>query len=999
MNRTLSLPVKYLVDQYLINQHRVALYRLSLFLVCALSLVALGLSQQLCAEDTSSVFRQSAFRQSVAPILAEKCLHCHGPDESNREGDLRLDIAMNDTAQRTALESQLIERINSSDPALLMPPPDSGKTLNEYERQKLKDWVAAGAKFESHWAFEPIHAASGRDPSKPTNPSATIDSLVVYGYQAKGLRRSPNITQSQWLRRAYIDLVGTPPTWDETQAFESDLSPNAKQVVIDRLLESTAYGQRWGKYWLDLARYADTHGAAAIGFTSFPFSYTYRDYVIQAFNEDRPYDQFIREQIAADQLDLEPNDPRLAALGFLTVGMQFRNRHDTLDDQIDVVTRGLMGLTVTCARCHDHKFDPIPTRDYYSIYAALTPSSAPAELPILDGDRGTVTLQSQREAYFTQLESLKIQYADMARDQVEVMKQRLRTQVGMYLRELASGLPEQDVATAFLSYRTDDIRPVVYNRWRSYISTFGTDDTVFGPWHQLSSLPAEGFSAAGNALLAALAKQIPDASKSAEYHALGSTAPKWNPLVLEALQAKPLSSMLDVAKAYGELFTRIHQEWSQAVQAASLEATSSQAIIPDDDARHLIVNSPVYRQLRRHLYGKGSPTDLPDEVAEQLLNRTISDALSSKRGAIHGHHLNAPGSVPRAMALEESSEEQEAFVFIRGNHLSLGEKVKPGFLTAIANGETQFNYRPGHRRLALAQAIVTPDNPLTRRVIVNWIWQQHFGQGLVRSTDDFGTRGTPPSNPALLDYLATQFLEDGWSIKSMHRRIMLSETYQLAAVEIDDSRVIDPENEHLWRASRRRLDFESMRDSMLSVTGELDGSIGGRPIDLAKNPDNTRRTIYGFVNRDIVSNLSSTFDSANPNACTLKRPETLVPQQTLFALNSEFIQQRAAKLATLLLATPLDDNRDRVQWLYRRIFSRSPTPAEIEIVCSFIEKNSGKNAEVNATAKTESREATSKTAEQPDEKSALQAVEQSMARRWGSLAHAMLASNEFSFVD
>jgi len=955
-----------------------------IYLVCILSLVEIAATQQLGAEDTSSMFRQS-----VAPILAEKCVQCHGPDEAKREGDLRLDIATNDTAQRTALERQLIERITSSDPDLQMPPPDSGKTLNESERQQLKDWVAAGAKFESHWAFQPIHTAHGNDhgggTSEPTGLSATIDALVAEGYQAKGLRRAPNIAKSQWLRRAYLDLVGTPPTWDEVQAFESDLSPDAKRVVVDRLLESTAYGQRWGKYWLDLARYADTHGAAAIGFTSFPFSYTYRDYVIQAFNEDRPYDQFIREQIAADQLDLGPHDPRLAALGFLTVGMQFRNRHDTLDDQIDVVTRGLMGLTVTCARCHDHKFDAIPTRDYYSIYAALTPSSAPVDLPTIDTDRGVEATQAQREAYFNQLESLEIQYADMGRDQIEVMKQRLRMQVGMYLRELASGLPEQDVATAFLSYRTDDVRPVVYNRWKSYIAGLGADDTVFGPWHQLSSLTSEGFSTAASALLAALAKEIPDASKSAEYHALGGTAPKWNPLVLEALQAKPLNSMVDVANSYGELFTRVHQEWSQAVQAASLEAISSQAIIPDEDARHLIINSPVYRQLRRHLYGQGSPTDLPDEVAEQLLNRTISDALSGKRGAIHGHHLNAPGSVPRAMALEESNEEQEAFVFLRGNHLARGEQVKPGFLTAIASGETQLKYRPGHRRLALAQAIVAPDNPLTRRVIVNWIWQQHFGQGLVRSTDDFGTRGTPPSNPALLDYLATKFLEDDWSIKNMHRRIMLSEPYQLASVEVEESRVLDPENDHLWRMPRRRLDFESMRDSMLSVAGELDGSIDGRPIDLAKNADNTRRTIYGFVNRDIVSNLSSTFDSANPNACTLKRPDTLVPQQTLFALNSEFIQQRAAKLATLLLATPLDDNRSRVRWLYGRIFSRSPTADEIAIACNFVEKN----AEVGAVPPAEASQANV----------SLESAEQALARRWGSLAHAMLASNEFSFVD
>ena len=996
-------------------------YRNSVCLLLCWQLLffSFALGQRLDADEGSSTFRRS-----IAPILADKCIHCHGPDEAKREAELRLDIATNDSVQRTALERNLIERITSTDPDLQMPPPDSGKTLSDGERQKLKDWVAAGAKFESHWAFQPIDSRAGHEPvelapvsqqvipaadkvaSESAELSAAIDKLVQQGYETKGLLPAPQITNSQWLRRAYIDLVGIPPTWEECEAFESDQSADAKRTVVDRLLESKAYGQRWGKYWLDLARYADTHGGAAIGFTSFPFSYTYRDYVIQAFNDDRPYDQFIREQIAADQLDYEPHDPRLAGLGFLTVGMQFRNRHDTVDDQIDVVTRGLMGLTVTCARCHDHKFDPIPTRDYYSIYAALTPSNAPSELPVIEDGSEAHANAEQREAYFTQLESLKIQYAEMARDQIEVMKQRLRMQVGLYLRELVNGLPEQDVATAFLSYRTDDIRPLVYNRWKSYIAGFAANDAVFGPWHQLSKLPSEGFAAAAKSLVETFAKEIPDAAKAAQYHALGATAPKWNPLVVEALKAKPLESMLDVANAYGELFTRVNQEWSQALQAASQEAVSSQAIIPDDDARHLVINSPVYRQLRRHLYGKDSPTELPDEVASQLLNRTISDSLNGKKGAIHAHHLNAPGSVPRAMTLKEPSEEQESFVFLRGNHMALGEKVRPGFLSAITRGETQFKYRPGQRRLALAQAIVAPENPLTRRVIVNWIWQQHFGQGLVRSTDDFGTRGTPPSNPALLDYLATKFLEDGWSIKQMHRRIMLSETYQLASVEVDESRVVDPENDHLWRMPRRRLDFESMRDSMLSVAGELDSSLGGRPIDLANNPSSTRRTVYGFVNRDIVSNLSSTFDSANPNACTLKRPDTLVPQQTLFALNSEFIQQRAAKLAKLVLAEPHEEDRARVDWLYRKVFSRSPTADEMAIASAFVKAPLLDSAVTQAETSSASvpsasgASATGSTANATGSSTTTAEKEaEQIARRWSSLAHAMLASNEFSFVD
>ncbi|MEQ1826583.1 MAG: PSD1 and planctomycete cytochrome C domain-containing protein [Pirellula sp.] len=922
------------------------------------ALTFLFFTNSLAADDS-----QSLFQRHIAPILADKCVQCHGPDETQRKSDLRLDVDTRVDQKKGTLGLAILDRIESTDPDVRMPPPALGKSLSESERAHLRAWIEAGAKFETHWAYQPIG-----NPICSGEVLPSIDSLVDEALSAKGLERSPPITRSQWIRRVYVDLVGILPTWQEVQAFEEDTSPLAHEAVVDRLLSSTLYGQRWGKYWLDLARYADTHGGAAIGFTSFPFSYTYRDYVIDAFNKDLPYDQFVVEQIAADQLSAEPNDPRLAALGFLTVGMRYRNEHDIVDDQIDVVTRGLMGLTVACARCHDHKFDAIPTRDYYALYATLSPSESPTELPIIGPAKSDEEANKKTEAYFQKLEVLKTQYDEMARDQIEVMKHRLRMQVGMYLREIAKGTPEQDVATSFLSYRTDDIRPVVFNRWRSYLSNLPNDDPVFGLWHQLAALPADGFAEAAESMLEARTKEIPDPSKSKEYHALGATSPKWNPLVLEALHAKKPSSMLDVADTFGELFAKLHQAWLGSLLETSLEAVSSKTVVPDEDAKHQNVNSPVYRQLRRHLYGSGTPTELPVEVASQLLNRTISDSLGGKRGAIHNHHLQDPGSVPRAMALVEAEREQDSFVFVRGNHMTLGERVKPGFLTALSKGTNDLKYQPGNRRLALAKAITDKENPLTRRVIVNWVWQQHFGQGIVKSTDDFGTRGTPPSIPRLLDYLANVFLEDGWSIKQLHRRILLSKTYGQASIENDAARIIDPENAFVWRMPRRRLDLEAMRDSMLSVAGELDSSLGGRPIDLATSPTIPRRSVYGFINRDIVSNLASTFDAANPNACSLKRPDTLVPQQTLFALNSDFIQDRAARLEVLMNSSTKSDPEERIVWLYRRIYSRTPSSVEMELARSFVDKV---------------------TAESHNPK----------ASRWQILAHAMLASNEFSFVD
>ncbi len=288
-----------------------------------------------------------------------------------------------------------------------------------------------------------------------------------------------------------MDLIGIPPSWEEVDSFVRDESPNAFEKVLDRLLDSPRYGERWGRHWLDIARYADTHGGSAIGFVQFPFSYSYRDYVIHALNSDVPYDRFIQEQIAADQLGLPPNDPSLAALGFLTVGMQYRNRHDIVDDQIDVVTRGLQGLTVSCARCHDHKFDAITIDDYYSLYATFASSQSPERLPVI----GQPAPSAAFESYQTELEKAQTEYDDMARDQAEIMRGRLRMQVGLYLREIAKGTPEQDTSTTFLSYRTDDLRPIVLNRWRDYISRIKPTDPVFGIWVQLSQLPEDEFSA------------------------------------------------------------------------------------------------------------------------------------------------------------------------------------------------------------------------------------------------------------------------------------------------------------------------------------------------------------------------------------------------------------------------------------------------------------------------------------------------------------------------
>ncbi|MBM81524.1 MAG: hypothetical protein CMJ78_13165 [Planctomycetaceae bacterium] len=903
------------------------------------------------------------FNEDIRPILAEHCLQCHGPDAEKREADLRLDIES--AAKKKVIvaknpeRSAFLQRVASNDPDQVMPPPDAGKPLSRQQVVMLKRWILEGAKYEGHWAFEPIEKP--KPPGVDGAAATEIDRFLLSKLKSAGLKMAQPISKQQLIRRATFDLTGLPPTWQQVQDFVNDKSPDAYKKLLDRLLESPRYGERWGRHWLDVARYADTLGGAAIGFKKFPFSYTYRDYVIHSFNDDVGYDRFIKEQLAADQLGLKENDPALAALGFLTVGMQYRNPHDTLDDQIDVVTRGMLGLTVACARCHDHKYDAIPTDDYYSLYATLASSTAPDVLPILGKPQDT----KQYRDYQRELSLLQINREEMGREQIAVMKARIRMQVGLYLRELGKGTPEQDLSSALLSYRTDDLRPIILNRWRDYLGKLPADDPVFGLWLKLSKLKADDFAKKCDEIMQAMIKENGDISKLPAMEKLTATAPRWNPLVLDAVSKQKPKSLIEVADIYGKLFASIHQEWMKSVIEASLEAAVGAKVVPDEDPKHRTINSPIKRQLRRHLYATNSPTAITGDAAAKLLNRPVHDNLRGRGTAITNLDLNSPGAPARGMALVEDHKPRDFHVFIRGSAIARGNLVQARFLTALSpNGLKAF--KDGKRRLGLAEAIVDPANPLTRRVVVNWAWQHHFGKGLVRTPDDFGTRGQPPTHPRLLDYLATSFLEqDDWSLKKLHRRIMMTAAYRQGAIENARARTIDPDNRLLWRMPRKRLELESMRDAMLAVSGELNTSIGGRPFNLLSKPIVPRRSVYAFVNRDIISSLSSTFDAANPNACTAMRPETTVPQQTLFALNSAFIQDRAAAMAARKELSAIGDDRERVQWMYRQAFSRSPDPQELQVAVRYVQSQDN----------------------------------QSKTNAWQRLAHVLLAANEFVFVD
>ena len=902
------------------------------------------------------------FSREVRPILSENCFNCHGPDSSGRKADLRLDIRGPSTLAAIVpgdpSKSPLLERVTSRESDEVMPPLDSGKSLARAEIEILRKWIEDGADYEVHWSFRPIEKPEPPNLKENLPGLTEIDRFLLSGLQKKSLSFSPKPDREKLIRRAAFDLTGLPPKWAEVEAFvnDPDTDERAFAKIIDRYLAAPQYGERWGRHWLDVARYADTHGGSAIGFTRFAFSYTYRDYVISAFNEDKPYNRFLMEQIAADQLGLKENDPARAALGFLTVGRQFRNRHDLLDDQIDVITRGLMGLSAACARCHDHKFDPIPATDYYALHAALSASRVPEDLPLVGEPEVAAS-------YATALRKNEQLRNDIVREQGDVFRGRLRQQIGMYLRELAIGTPEQDTSTRFLSYRTEDLRPDVLERWRAYLKTMDGNDPVFGPWHRLADVDPDQFAKECQDLAELLTKENGDPKKFANEHNIAVAAPRWNPRVLDALREKKPNSFVEVAEVYGEVFGNAHRQWQEALLEASLEAAPGGELRSDHDPKHRVVNSAIERQLRRHLYDPESPTSVPmsARLNQWMLNRGIRDRVRGTLTAIDRLNLS-PRAPPRAMQLIESDQIGESFVFLRGNPVSRGEKVEPHFLSVLSPGKPVV-FKPGELRLGLARAVVDRNNPLTRRVIVNWVWQHHFGRGLVGTPDDFGALGKPPTYPELLDYLAETFLEEDWSLKALHRRIMNSAVYQQGSQENQMSRLKDPGNELLWRMPPRKLKLEAMRDSLLAVSGELKADeTGGRPFEETASKTVPRRSVYAFVNRDIVSPLASNFDGANPSSCTMERPETMAPQQTLFALNSEFIQKRARVLLDLSVVENIA-GAERVKLIYRKVYSRDPEIDEIETALTYIQS-------------------------QPQTREA-----------WIQLTHALLASNEFHFID
>ncbi len=904
------------------------------------------------------------FEAKVRPLLVTHCYECHSEDAAkaeNLQGGLRLDnragVQQGGESGPVIVpgkpdESVLIKSVRYSDKALQMPPE---QPLSAEQVAILEKWVAMGAPdpregsaavasvkrgidFEAGrqlWAFQKPVKHPAPNVSDNNWPKQPVDHFVLATLEQRSLQPVRPATRQELIRRATFDVIGLPPTPEEVAAFENDPEPGAWDRVIDRLLASPHYGERWGRYWLDVARYADDQGNSFL--TPTPAAFLYRDWVVKALNDDMPYDEFVRLQIAGDEVPGPAADyvTRLAGLGFQSLGPQFRKgaageakaKADELEDRVDTLSRGILGLTVSCARCHDHKFDPIPTRDYYSLAAAYNGAEWPTRMlasPEAIEAHKTWTAQVEQQTV-----GLKKWKDDQARQHGRLALEKADAYALAACKMLVlrnHQLPLDDAAFA----KQESLELYFLNRWVKVLGE-SSDEPIF--------------------------KGLREAAKQANDSA-----------IVESTDSK-----------------QQHAEALKTAVTAALDALKSSEQPATDPAQQPTPVPPEHERLLTVLW---KDANAPFFVAESDLTSVLAEPekqqLANLQTQLDTLTVNPAPSGPMMPSIHGGGQAMQ--VFVRGNPENPGEPAPPGFLQILSSPEPQAEGKP-FSRLDLANAIVSPQNPLTARVFVNRVWHYHFGRGIVSTLSNFGKLGSPPTHPELLDSLAVQFMESGWSIKWLHREIMRSATYQLSSAQHAGNMAIDPGNEYLWRMTPRRLDIEAWRDALLSVSGKLDPQVGGPSIDQttpgvkevegfnffsrlngfeADNPAGRRRTLYTVVSRYAPNATLTLFDFPEPNVTSDQRNVTTVPQQQLFVLNSPFLFEMSREFAKRLdNAASGDEDRLRLAW--QLAYARLPTGEEVAVALEFLQ-------------------------------TPVEPATADQMNRWEQLSHALLASNEFMFL-
>jgi hypothetical protein len=959
-------------------------------------LAGLALASSGRAADPAGV---QFFEQKIRPVLVKHCYSCHSAEAKSPKGGLRVDSrsAMQKGGDSgpslvpgKPTESLLLSALRHD--GLAMPP--SGKlgddVIADFER-----WIALGAPDprdgqaptrtvvdleagRRFWSLQPPR----RHPVPPVKdaswPRSDLDRFILARLEAKGLRPSADADLPVLLRRIHFALVGLPPTPEEQDAFLNSARRNpqaAIEEVVDRLLASPHFGERWGRHWLDVARYADSNGKDEN--LTYHEAFRYRDYVIDSFNQDKPFNRFVMEQIAGDLMN-EPGvsqqevDERLTATGFLMVGPKVladrdfvKRRMDVVDEQVDTIGKAILGLSLGCARCHDHKFDPIPTADYYALAGILHSTRT------LDGTKlGNAVVSGWMlrplgpggEQQFV-LQKEHQQKVQAVADQIKKLRAELKGQ---------EDLAAMRVPAKLVGITVDDAEAKRVGAWKS--STYSRPYVGAGYLH-------DDKTGSGDKS----ATFIPKIPRAGEYEVF---------LSYTASKGRSTNTPVTIRHAGGEQTVIVNQEEPprldglfrslgkfrfEAGSAASVTITNrgTNGYVIVDAVRFI----PAGALTNEPEMAMGVPAEVKQQIADTQAKLKQLEAEEQKLKA------SAPPPPRLVMAVKDEARPGNLRINIRGNPHQLGDEVPRGFLRVIETPSSRLSIPPAQSgRLQLAQWLVEPANPLTARVFVNRVWKHLLGEGIVRTPDDFGFQGERPTHPELLDELAVRFMEDGWSIKRLIRGIVLSRVYGLSSRGEPALVQADPENRLFGRAFRRRLEAEAIRDSMLLVAGRLDRTMGGCPVQTLgeraidnnsqgglQTDTNTRRSVYLPIIRNELPPILEVFDFADPEVTTGKRDATTVTTQALYLMNSPFVQENARAAARRLLASAADDPA-RLADLYRRAFGRPPSASEAQQAMRFLAEF--KKALLPQPSKVNTDE-----------------------EAWTALAQAILGCTEFRFVE
>ena len=776
-------------------------------------------AQTLFAQTTLAQTTDAAFFEAkIRPVLATKCYPCHSSKLKAPMGGLVLDTKSGlatggasgaEIAAGKPQESRLFKAMTYSDASLQMPP--SGK-LPDAVIEDFRKWIEEGAKDprvetgaasaalkgmsveagRNWWAFQPVKQLAAPATGKRSWPKTKIDSFLLARMEAAKLTPSPAADKRTLVRRAYVDLVGYKPTFEEVEAFAADTSSSAWENLVNKLLASPRYGERWGRHWMDVARFGEDNPTSEATNPPYPFAWRYRDWIIEAINKDVPYDRFVKLQMAADLMKDVPRED-LRALGYLGAAPIYHKDQrlsadviggfltDDWDERVDAVSRGVMAMTVACARCHDHKFDPIPTKDYYGLVGVFA-STQRTERPMFDVD------------------------------------------------------PKVEARYMFVRNRLFDLR------YSANLLT-GEASTVEGSEVRVAKWKAE---------IAELKTEM------------------------EALREK-----------YPKLVGSLDRYWTFAPPAKGA--------------------------------AKGGRRG-PSSSSEPFMN-VVFDAAQYVNGS-DDHYT---------MIEYKPGEARDFPVLLHGNVATPGPVVPRHFLSVVSKSDAPF--RQGSGRLELADRMFTDAAPLTARVIVNRVWDWHFGRPLVVTPSDFGVQGEKPSDANLLDDLAARFIENGWSLRWLHREILLSAAYQQSSKPRADGDKIDTLNTMVWRMNPRRLDIESYRDTLLRAAGRLDETMYG-PSEDVDAAESVRRTVYGRVSRGRLAGLLKTYDFPDPMQTSGGRDLTTNALQQFFVMNSAFMHEEAAALSKAVKDEPTD--QAKLAQLYRRVLARDPNSKELDLGLTFL---------------------------------------------------------------